>query len=716
MVVGKDAALGELFEPRSVAVIGASNRPGTVGFSLFRNILAGGFRGVAYPVNPSWSSVSGVRCYRDVGALPETPDLAVIIVPARAVAGVADALGRRGTKGLVVISAGFREVGRRGAELESELVRIVRRHRMSIIGPNCFGVLNTDPEVGLNATFSDTLPPRGNIAFVSQSGALCAGILKYGISERLGFSRFLSVGNRAGVDENDLLGSLADDPATKVILLYIESLASGRRFLEAAREVTDRKPVLVIKSGRSPLGERAALSHTGSLARSGQDRLYDSLFEQSGVIRADTIGDLFRMAKIFSSGVALKAPRIAILTNSGGPGIVATDACARFGIQLPPLPESARSRLAPRLSPSASLGNPVDMTADAQPAQYRVGLQALLAERQYEGVLVIATPTGETPARAVTEAIVASQRRSRKAVIACLFGLNDLSEEVAFLERNGIPAFTFPEEAVAGLGNLARYRAWSTRPRTRTRKFRVDRALVRRVLHEARSAGVTVLPEYAARRLVAAYGVPVPRFAVAKSAAAAGEEADRIGYPVVLKAVSPDISHKTDVGGVALGLEDAAAVRRAAAQMSETIRRRAPQARLEGFEVEEMVRDGKEVLLGVHQDPDFGPVLAFGTGGIYVEVLNDVTFRLAPIRPLSAINMVRSIRSYRLLTGVRGESASDIPKLCETLERISQLAVEVPEVAELDINPLLVRPEGRGVVAVDARAVLRPSSRSVPRA
>jgi acetyl coenzyme A synthetase (ADP forming)-like protein len=695
-------------------VVGASNRPHTVGESLFRNLLTSGYRGVAYPVNPSWKSVSGVRCYPSVDALPETPDLGVIIVPAAAVASVARDLGKMGTRGLVVISAGFREVGGEGIAREAELTEICRKYRMSVIGPNCFGVINTDPEIGLNATFSDDLPPRGNIAFVSQSGALCAGILRYGIAERLGFSRFLSVGNRAGVDENDLLTSLGDDPATRVILLYIESLADGRRFLETAREITDKKPVLVIKSGRSPQGERAARSHTGSLARSGQDRLFDALFQQSGVQRADSIGDLFRMAKIFASGVSLEGPRLAILTNSGGPGIVAADAAARSHLELPALPEVARRRLAGRLSPSATLANPLDMTADAKPAQYDAALRSLLARPEYDGVIVIATPTGETPGREIAGTIASARAGTKKPIVACLFGLTDLSQDVAFLEEHGVPAFTFPEEAVAGLAALASYRAWLNRPRMPIRHFAADLRGARGVLRAARASGSSVLPEYAARKVLEAYGFDFPGVRRVRDAEEAVRAAEEIGYPVALKVASPDISHKTDAGGVALRLADAAAVRSALTAMRTTLAERAPQARIEGFEVEAMVSEGKEVLLGVQRDPAFGPILAFGMGGIYVEVLQDVTFRLAPIRPLSARHMVQSVRSFPLLSGVRGEPPSDLEAIYRSLERLSQLAVELPEIAELDINPLIVRREGKGVVAVDARIALGPSSRSAP--
>jgi acetate---CoA ligase (ADP-forming) len=714
VTIGGSAQLEELFEPKSVAVIGASNRPQSVGGSLFRNILTAGFQGVVYPVNPSWKSVSGVRCYPTVAALPETPDLGVVIVPAERVAGIVNELGERGTKGVIVISSGFREVGGAGPEREEELVRLTRKYNMSVVGPNCFGVINTDPRLSLNATFSSNLPPRGNIAFVSQSGALCAGILRYGTSERIGFSRFVSVGNRAGVDENDILYSLGRDPATKVVLLYIESLADGRKFLEAAREVTEQKPVLVIKSGRSPVGERAARSHTGSLAHSGQDRLFDALFEQAGVLRAESIGDLFRMAKIFSTGLRLEGPRLAILTNSGGPGIVAADACARNGLELPTPPPIVTESLTKILSTSAAVGNPVDMTADARPEQYREALRLLLGAPDVNGALVIATPVAALSGMALAQAILAARVTSPKPVAACLFGLNDLTQEVTFLEENGIPTFTFPEEAVAGFASLAKYHAWWTRPRTQVRSFPVDAVKARRAIAQARAAGTPVLPEYVARELLEAYGLRFPPVRRVKTLDEAVRAAAELGYPLVMKVASPEISHKTDVGGVALGIASAGQLRTAWARMHRSLAALAPQARIEGFELEQMVLGGKEVLIGIQRDPGFGPIVVFGMGGIYVEVLKDVTFRLAPLRSLSARNMVGSVRAFPLLKGVRGEPPSDLEALYETLERVSQLAVDLPEVTEMDLNPLIVRGVGQGVVAVDARVVLDLSSRSAP--
>jgi len=712
MTRGRSEDLDELFQPSSVAVIGASNKPGKVGTYLFRNIIEAGFKGVVYPVNPSSKSVSGVRCYPSIEELPETPDLGVVIVPAPTVGDTIDQLGNAGARGAVIISAGFRELGEAGAALEADVVRRAEKYRMSIVGPNCFGVINTAASVSLNATFSANLPPKGNIAFVSQSGALCAGILAYGITERIGFSRFVSVGNRAGVDENDLLYSLGRDEETKVILLYLESLVDGRKFLETAREVTEQKPVLVIKGGRTPAGERAAKSHTGSLAQSGRDQLYDSLFNQAGVQRTDTLGELFRTAKIFASGLKLEGPRLMILTNSGGPGIVAADAAIRNGLELPPLSPAVHSALVPRLSASASVANPTDMTADAGADHYRDILTKLLEGPEMNGALVITTPTSTMTAESVARAILAAKATSPKPVVACLFGVNDLSREVALLEDNGVPTFTFPEEAAQGLGALARYQAWRTRPKAPVRSFPVDHAAARAVIDRARHDASIVLSDSAARSLLTAYGIRFPAVKFVQTLDEAVTAAEGIGYPVVLKVVSPDLSHKTDVGGVALGIRDAPSLRAAWQGMQQSLRSKAHDARIEGFDVESEIQEGKEVLVGVQRDPHFGPILAFGLGGIYVEVLRDVTFRLAPVRPLAALNMVESVRAFPLLRGVRGEPPGDIEGLTEVIERISQLAMEVPEVVELDINPLIVLPVRQGVIAADARVVLAPPSRS----
>jgi acetyltransferase len=709
MTCGRDESLRELFKPRSVAVIGASNRPGTVGASLFRNLLQSDYRGSAYPVNPSWTSVGGVRCYPDVASLPEVPDLAIVAVPASAVAAVAEELGRVGTKGLVVISSGFREMGGAGVAREEELVRIVRKYRMSLVGPNCFGVLNTHPDVRLNATFSDGLPPPGNIAFVSQSGALCSGVIRLGVNSRVGFSRFLSVGNRAGVDENDALRALGDDDATRVILLYIEDLADGRRFLEIAREVTENKPVLVVKSGRSPAEARPALTHSGLLAATEHDRLYDSVFEQAGVIRVDSTEELFRAGKVFSSGMRLDGPRVAVLTNSGGPGIVATDAAERHGLQVPPLGASMHAKLVDRLPPSTSFNNPIDMTADGSPAQFEEGLRTLLASPDIDGAIVITTAGRVIDSFAVAEAVIRGHGGSTKPVVACLFGLPDLSREVIHLEQAGIPAFTFPEEASLGLSHLARYAALCTRPRDTPRTFAVDREAAERAMQGPRSGGPLALPEPRARALAASYGIRFPPSRHVSTVAEAVAAAEAVGYPVALKVASPDITHRAEVGGVALGLSGPEAIRAAWESMRRTVSTRVPEARLDGFSVEAMVPSGKEVVVGGIRHPVFGPVVLFGMGGAYVDVLRDVTFRCAPLTALGARQMVGAVRAAALLAGVRGELPSDVAAVGETIERVAQLLVENPSVAELDLNPVIVGAAGKGATAVHARVVLAPS-------
>lgn len=706
MATGGPGGLPELFEPKSIAVIGASRRPGSVGASLFHNILAADYSGVVYPVNPRWTSVGGVPCYPSVEALPATPDLAIIIVPAVQVNAAVESLGKRGTKGVVVISSGFKEVGGEGIELERTLMETARRYGMTVVGPNCFGLINTDPDIRLNATFSDTIPTPGNIAFISQSGALGAGILHYAKAAGLGFSKFVSVGNRAGVDENTLLNALAKDEATRVILLYVESLAQGRRFLEVARTVTESKPVVVIKSGRSPMGEAAARSHTGSLAHANSDRLFDAVFAQAGVLRAQSISELFQMAKVFTTGGMESTSRLAILTNSGGPGILAADAAARAGLSMAPLPENLQTRLRKFVSPYAAVRNPVDVTADATVETYRSVLKELFASPEVDAVLFIGTPTGAVAGDAVVQALIEGRGESPKTLAACLFGVSDLSEEFARLEARGIPCFTFPEEAVTALGSAARYAEWRGRPRTDVVAYSVDSSRARQLLEAAVSQGRLELPEHVAREVLACYGFPLPPSRLVTNAEEASKAADEMGYPVVLKVASPAILHKTDVGGVALHLSDGASVRQALTTMAARVHASLPQAPIDGFVVEKEIVGGKEVILGMNRDPDFGPVVLFGLGGIYVEVLKDVTFRLAPLRALSADHMISSIQGYRLLQGVRGEPPADLPALREAIERLSQLATEQSLIQELDVNPLVVLPTGKGAWALDARIVL----------
>jgi acetate---CoA ligase (ADP-forming) len=710
MVDAQNPDLPELFRPRSVAVLGASRRPGTVGSSLFLNLLKANFTGVVYPVNPSWPSVGGVRCYPKLSDLPEVPDLALVAVPAKAVPSSVEELGKMGTRGVVVISSGFKEVGGDGVELERRVTEVSQRYKMTLVGPNCFGVINTDPEVQLNATFSDTLPTPGNIAFVSQSGALGAGILHYAKTQRIGFTKFVSVGNRAGVDELDLLHAFARDPKTRVILLYIESLARGRRFLEVAREVTREKPVLCIKSGRTPRGAAAALSHTGSLARAQSDKLYDGIFLQSRVLRADSLAELFQMAKLFATAPDSGGPRLAILTNSGGPGILAADAAPRSGLTLSTLPETRQQRLRAMFSPNAAVRNPVDMTADASPETYGNALGELLQDPDVDQVLAIATPVGTVTAGEIVASFLRAYRTTQKPTVGCLFGLEDISDAVRVLEDGGIPNFTFPEEGVRALGRWAQWQSWKRRGVSSGRSFPADQAKAQGILEAARRDGRVSLADFEAREVLACYGFQTPRGGIAHDEEEAKRIAEDVGYPVAVKIASRDILHKTDVGGVRLGLGSALEVSAAVADIRQCVKERVPTARVQGYQVERMVEGGRELILGLHRDPEFGPVVVFGMGGIYVEVLQDVSFRVVPLSTISAEHMVEEIQGYRLLQGVRGEPPADLAAVQEALLRLSQLGSDLPLVQEMDINPLIALPQGKGTLAVDCRIGLAPAT------
>jgi acetyltransferase len=699
-------SLSEIFSPKSIAIVGASRKEGTVGHKLFQNMLSGGFTGVVYPVNPHWPSVGGVRCYPGIRDLPETPDLAVVIVPAGDVPHTIQELAERGTRGAIIISSGFKEVGGEGAWREEEVVRVANRRGMSIVGPNCFGVFNTDPEVRMNATFSDVLPPAGNIAFASQSGALGVGILLHAKAQGIGFTKFVSFGNRADVNEADLLETLGRDEKTKVILLYLESLAEGRRFLKVATEVTRKKPILIIKSGRTSLGEEAVKSHTGTLAHAHSDKLFDAVFDEAGVIRAGSLAELFCMAKVFASCPLPRGPNLAILTNSGGPGILAADTASRAGLYLPSLPQHLREDFSHALPRNSSLRNPVDMTGDASPTAYGEGLKGLLSEETINGVMVIATPTRDTTGRAVAEALIEARHGNEKPIVACLFGLADLSQEVALLEAHGIPCFTFPEEAASAFASLSRYAGMKNRPQEEAVRFKVDTKTTQRIFADARRGHMPTLPDHMARELLKAYGFTFPASQLVHTEEEAVAAAAELGYPVVLKVSSQDILHKSDVGGVMLHLDSDQTLAEALRTMQRKVKSVAPAAKIDGFVVEKEMIGGPEVILGMKRDPDFGPVILFGIGGIFVEAFNDVDFRPAPLTPKSADRLIASIRASAILQGLRGQEPSDIAALKDAMLRLSQLSMEQDLVKELDINPLLMLARGKGTVAVDSRIIL----------
>jgi acetate---CoA ligase (ADP-forming) len=699
MTTGLDAIL----KPRSIAVIGASRMSNTIGHQIFANLLRYGFTGAVYPVNPNASSIQSVRAYPSVGALPEPIDLAVIVVPKERVLDVARTCGQAGVRGLVVISAGFREIGGVGIDRERQLMDIVRQYDMRMVGPNCMGVLNTDPSVSMNATFAPAMPPPGRAAFVSQSGALGVSVLDHAAEYGIGISQFVSVGNKPDVSGNDLLEQWEHDPAVGVILMYVESFGNPRRFLELASRITRSKPIIAVKSGRSKVGARAASSHTGALAAS--DVAVDALLTQAGVLRAESIEELFDMAMAFTGRPLPRSRRTAIVTNSGGPGILAADAMETRGLEVVELESATIAQLKPLFPEEASIRNPLDMIASATPAHYRSALDAVLSDPNVDSALAVFLPLLSVRQQDIAESIVAvAAKHVEKPVLAVLMGSAGLPQGRAELHKAGIPAYVFPESAARGLAALRRQREWTARPVGSPPVIQVDRARAARALAGSSANGKRKLGELEALELLAAYGIPVAESRLAVSPEEAARIAAQLGFPVVLKAVSPELVHKTDVGGVRVGLTTPVEVATSAAEMIDAVTRALPHAHLTGLLVQRMVTGGRETIVGMSRDPAFGPLLMFGLGGIYVEALKDVVFRVAPILPLDAHDMVRSIRGVALLDGIRGAAPVDFAALTDVLLRVSQLAIDHPEIAELDVNPLLAFP--KGVKAVDARVLV----------
>jgi len=701
----KSDQLKAIFAPRSVAVIGASAKPQSLGRAVFANLLFAGYNGCVYPVNSKAKSILGVRAYPTVLDVPDEVDLAVVLVPAGFVPQVLKDAGRKGVKGAIVISAGFKEIGGGGIELERQLQSVAREYGMAVVGPNCFGVINTDPAVSLNATFSRSFPLGGKIAFISQSGAVGVAALEYAAAEKIGFSKFISIGNKADIDENAVLEALADDPETDVILLYLEALENPKEFVRLARRISEKKPILGVKSGRTLEGAKAAASHTGALA--GSDEVYDSLFAQCGVLRVDTLEELFRLGMAFAKQPLPRGHRVAIVTNAGGPGIMATDNSVRYGLELASLDPKTKSILMADLPPTVSLNNPIDLIGDADESRYQLAMQAVLADDNVDGVIVICVPQMLTNLEATSKAIAQQARFSNKPVFAVYMATGNIEDSLKILEDAQIPHYRFPEDAARALSAMARYFHWQSRPRTQVRHLEnIDREKVRAILAKAKKERRKFLPEPEAHAVLEAYGFPMLRSKMVRDAAEGVAAACEIGFPVVLKIVSPDIVHKVDVGGVRLNLESETEVRDAYAELLQRVTSAKNDVEIWGVLVQEMVRGGKETILGMKRDPHFGALLMFGLGGIYVEVLKDVTFRIAPIRELGAKNMIENIKGIKLLMGYRGEPASDLDAIAESLLRLSQLVTDFPEIEEMDINPLIVLPAGSGARVVDARILI----------
>jgi len=695
--------LDTFFRPQSIAVIGASRHPEKLGYAVLNNIIEAGFPGPVYPVNPRSDEILGLKAYPSVLDIPDSVDLAVILIPYRFVPPVLEQCGQKGIPAVVVISAGFREAGREGLEREMELIEIARKYDLRLIGPNCLGVIDT--ATPLNATFAAGMPPAGSIAFMSQSGAMGVAVLDLALAGRIGFSKFVSLGNKADVSEIDLLEAWGEDPNSRVILIYVEGLPDGQEFIQVARRVTRHKPVVAIKSGVTKSGSRAVSSHTGSLA--GSEAAYQAAFGQAGVIRAPSLQALLDYARAFAHQPLPRGGRVAIVTNAGGPGILATDALERSGLEVARLSRETMAALEDFLPGEASVVNPVDILGDGSAERYEQALRVVLADERVDSVIVIAVPQALIDLEATAEAVGQLAAKTDKPVLGCFIGEASTEVGVAVLDRYGVPNYPFPERAAAALAAMNEYRQEQKRPLyDDVERFPADVEAVRALLEQARGEGRVSIGDAEARALLAAYGFPIPRSVLAATPEEAVAAAEEMGYPVVMKIASPDILHKTDVGGVKLNLRSPDDVRDAFDLIVYRAGRYVPGARIWGCLVQQMVTGGREVLLGMSRDPQFGPLVAFGLGGIYVEVLKDVAFRVAPFSRQEAEEMIREIRSYPLLEGIRGEPPADHEAMVDALLRISQLVTDFPEIVELDINPLMVFEEGRGAMAIDMRLVL----------
>ncbi len=700
--------LEHFFQPESIAVVGASRTPGKIGHDLLKNLLDAGFKGKIYPVNPKAEDILNIQCHPSLAAIGRRVDLAVIVLPAKLVPQVVEECGEAAIDSIIVISAGFKETGEEGKALEKQLTQLCHRYGIRCLGPNCLGVIS--PLSGVNASFSATTPRAGNVAFFSQSGALGTAVLDWfageETSEGLGISRFASYGNKADVDESDLIEALGQDPETDVILGYVESISDGGKFMKAARKVTGKKPVIILKSGRTDAGARAASSHTGSLA--GSDTAYEAAFKQSGVIRARSVTEFFDYVLALSRQGPPAGPNTVIITNAGGPGILATDTIESLSLKMARLSEGTTACLKEKLPSDANISNPIDIIGDARADRYQTALQAVIGDENVDGIVVLITPQTSTEVEETAEVIGELALTTSKPVLASFMGSHSAGKGSAVLEQKGVPNYSHPERAVITLDGMYRVRSWQEKKIEPAPRFDLDQDQIGNVLKHAEDRELDELGERQARKILGGCGIPLPRSILAETEEEAAAAAAEIGSTVVMKVASHDILHKSDAGGVRLGLRTEHEVRAAFNAIMDSARSYDPDAAIEGVLVQTMVKGGTEVIVGMNRDPQFGPLIMFGLGGIYVELLKDVSFRVAPLTATDAREMVRDIRTIAILKGARGEKPGDLEALEDCLLRISQLAMDYPDLAECDINPLLVFERGRGVCALDARFRVEP--------
>lgn len=697
--------LDKFFNPQSVAVIGASREPGKLGHAVIHNLQDCGYTRdhTVYPINPKADEILGIKAYPSVLDVPGPIDLGVIVIPYKYVLDALQECGKKGIPAVVIITAGFREAGHEGLVREQEILRVAREYNIRLIGPNCLGIIDTFTP--LNASFAAGTPPKGPMNFTSQSGALGTAVLDWAIAGRMGFAKFVSLGNKADLNEIDLFRHWAEDPNCNVIMAYIEGVPDGQVFLEASREIGKKKPIVALKSGVTQSGSRAVSSHTGSLA--GSEQAYNAAFRQAGIVRANTMEEMFDFSLAFGYQPLLPGDRIVVITNAGGPGILATDAIERCGLTLARLENETMQVLSSYLPDAASAANPVDVLGDAMADRYEFALDKVSKDPNVDGIFIILTPQAMTNIKGTAEAVAKLSDSIDRPVLACFMGEARANEGIDILTQRGVPNYPFPERAISAFKAMSDYRKSKALPLPQFEEFKVDKKAVQEVFSKARSEGRVTIGDFEAREILTAYGLSIPHSELADTADKAVEIANKVGYPVVLKIASPDILHKTDVGGVKVGLRNAQDVRDAFDLIVYRAQRYVPNARIWGCVVQQMTQQGLEVLVGMSRDPQFGPLVTFALGGIYVEILKDATFRVAPFSRDEAQQMLGELRARALLDGVRGKPPVDKETIVDTLLRVGQLVTDFPEIVELDINPLMVFEQGQGAAAIDMRLVLK---------
>ena len=689
--------------PKSIAVIGASDKEGSVGRAITSNIMKG-YKGTVYPISPSRDKVFDQKAYKTVLDVPNEIDLAVIITKNTVVPIVLEECGKKKIHGAVVITAGFKEVDDEGKKLEQQLKDISKKYNIRIIGPNCLGVMNLDPQTMMNSTFLKITPKSGEIALVSQSGAICAALVEDASAQGIGFSAVISMGNKADMTEIDILKMLADHEQTKVIVMYLEDMGNGQEFLKVCKQITKKntikKPVLVLKSGRSPEGAKAAMSHTGALM--GSDEIYDALLRQSGAIRVDTMEELFDYATAFSKQPLPLDGDLVIVSNAGGPAIISTDSCSKLGIKMAKI-EEIRSKIDAVIPPWGSSRNPVDIVGDADFNRFENVLNEVLQHKNVGSVISMCTPSATLDYDKLAEVIVKMSKKYKKTMLASLMGLDEGITNREILAAGDVPYYTYAEGSIRALDAMLRFVDWIKSPDGSITKFEVDKNKARSVFDKVKSEGRTNLLEDEGREILDAYGFPLPNSALAATEDEAVDAANKVGYPIVMKIASPQIVHKSDAGGVKVNLINDDEVRNGFKTIMENAKKYDSNAEIKGVLIVEMVKGGKEMIIGSKLEPGMGPVVMLGMGGIYVEILKDVTFRLAPLTDQEANDMISSIKTKKLLDGVRGEKPSDIKKLAECIQRLSQLVTDFTEIKELDMNPVLVMEQDQGCKILDVR-------------